>query len=129
MQLFGLHHHHDTNPLDGASPAIAELYHMLAHIIDNQEKIMAKIDDLAAAVAAEDTVIDSAVVLLQGLPALIAAAGTDPVKLAALQADIAAKTTALSAAVLAGTPTPVPTAPPVTPAAATAAATAAVAAP
>jgi hypothetical protein len=97
-------------------------------IINNQERIMAAIDDLATAVAAEDTVIDSAVVLLQGIPPLIAAAGTDPAKLSALQADITAKTTALSAAVLAGTPTPAPAAVPVTPAAATTAATAAVAA-
>ena len=89
---------------------------------------MAAIDDLAAAVAAEDTVIDGAVTLLNGIPALIAAAGTDPAKLAALQADITAKTTTLAAAVLAGTPTPVPAAPPVTAAAATTAATAAVAA-
>jgi hypothetical protein len=128
MQIFGFPHHHQENPLDGASPAVLELYYMLAHIINNQERIMAAIDDLTAAVAAEDTVIDGAVALLHGIPPLIAAAGVDPVKLSALQADITAKTTALAAAVLAGTPTPVPTAPPVTPAAATTAATAAVAA-
>lgn len=82
-------------------------------------KEMAAIDDLAAAVAAEDTTIDSAVVLLNGIPALIAAAGTDPAKLAALQADITAKTAVLAAAVVTGTPTPAPTpTPPVTPAAA-----------
>lgn len=86
---------------------------------------MAAIDDLQAAVTAEDTVIDSAVVLLNGIPALIAAAGVDPAKLAALQSDITAKTTALSAAVLVNTPTPVTTAAPVTTVAATAAATSA----
>ena len=128
MRLFGLKFHHLENPLDWASPVEIELYYMLAHIIDKQEILMAAIDDLQAAVAAEDTVIDSAVVLLQGIPALIAAAGTDPAKLTALQADITAKTTTLAAAVLAGTPTPAPSAPPVTPAAATTAATAAVAA-
>ena len=128
MRLFGHEHHHNDNPMDGASPAVVELYHMLAHIIETQEKIMAAIDDLAAAVAAEDTVIDGAVTLLNGIPALIAAAGTDPAKLAALQADITAKTTTLAAAVLAGTPTPAPAAAPVTAAAATTAATAAVAA-
>ena len=97
-------------------------------IIANQDKIMAAIDDLAAAVAAEDTTIDSAVALLNGIPALIAAAGTDPVKLATLQADIASHTAALAAAVVTGTPTPVPASPPVTPAAAATAATTAVAA-
>ena len=65
---------------------------------------MAAIDDLAAAVAKEDTVIQSAITLIQGIPALIAAAGVDPVKLAALQTDITAQTAALSAAVAANTP-------------------------
>ena len=86
---------------------------------------MAAIDDLQAAVAAEDTVIDSAVTLLNGIPALIAAAGVDPAKLTALQTDIQAKTASLAAAVLVGTPTPTPSSPPVTPAVATQAATAA----
>lgn len=73
---------------------------------------MAAIDDLQAAVAQEDTVIDSAITLIQGIPALIAAAGTDPAKLQALQADITAKSTALAAAVAANTPAaPAPTAP------------------
>jgi hypothetical protein len=94
--------------------------------LDLLEKIMAAIDDLTAAVAAEDTVIDSAVTLLNGIPALIAAAGTDPAKLTALQTDITAKTATLAAAVLVGTPTPAPAAPPVTQPAATAAATTAV---
>ena len=65
---------------------------------------MAALDDLAAAVAKEDTVIDSAIALINGIPALIAAAGVDPAKLAALQADISAKSDALAAAVTANTP-------------------------
>lgn len=60
--------------------------------------------DLQAAVAAEDTVIDSAVTLIQGIPDLIAAAGTDPAALAALSADINTKAQALGAAVAANTP-------------------------
>jgi cell division septum initiation protein DivIVA len=97
-------------------------------IINQMERLMAAIDDLAAAVAAEDTTIDSAVVLLNGIPALISAAGVDPTKLAALQADITAKTATLAAAVVVGTPVAPAGAPVVTPAAATTAATAAVAA-
>ena len=65
---------------------------------------MSALTDLQAAVTAEDTVIDSAVTLLQGLKAALDAAGTDPVALAALSADIAAKTQALSDAVVANTP-------------------------
>lgn len=67
-----------------------------------QGKIMQALDALQAAVAAEDTVIDSAVALINGIPALIA--GVDPAALAALQADITAKATALAAAVTANTP-------------------------
>ena len=68
---------------------------------------MSAIDDLAASVAAEDTVIASAVTLLQGLSAALTAAGTDPVKLAALKSDVDAQTATLAAAVAAN---PVPAA-------------------
>lgn len=60
--------------------------------------------DLQTAVAAEDTEIGSAITLLNGIPALIAAAGTDPVALAALVSDIQNQTQALAAAVVANTP-------------------------
>jgi hypothetical protein len=76
----------------------------LGLVVSNQETMMAAIDDLQAAVAAEDTVIDSAITLIQGIPALIAAAGVDPAKLAALQTDITTKSSALAAAVAANTP-------------------------
>lgn len=74
-------------------------------IIEQKEnRVMAAVDDLQASVTAEDTVIDSAITLLQGLSALLAAAGTDPAKLAALKSDIDAKSGALAAAVAANTP-------------------------
>jgi hypothetical protein len=100
MQLH-IHHHHD--------PALILIQQKL-------EQIMSALDDLATAVAAEDTVIDSAILLINSIPALIAAAGTDPTKLAALQADIKAHAASLSAAVVANTPavTP-PAAPPAVP--------------
>ena len=60
---------------------------------------MTVLSDLQAAVAAEDTVIDSAVTLLQGLKAALDAAGTDPVALKALSDDIGAKTQQLATAV------------------------------
>ena len=84
-------------------------------ILNQQETIMSALDDLQAAVAAEDTVIDSAITLINGIPALIAAAGVDPAKLTALQADITAKSKALADAVTANTSastTPPPAAPP-----------------
>ena len=69
---------------------------------------MSALDDLQAAVAAEDTVIGSAITLINGIPALIAAAGTDPTKLSALTADITAKSKALADAVVANTSTAAP---------------------
>ena len=66
----------------------------------------AELDALSAAVAAEDTVIDSAITLLQGLSAQITALKTDPVALQALADDVTAKAAALAAAVTANTPTP-----------------------
>ena len=76
-------------------------------VLKKEMQIMAALDDLKAAVAAEDTVVDSAVTLLKGLKdALDAAiAAGDPAALTALSADIGAKTKALSDAVAANTPT------------------------
>lgn len=68
------------------------------------------VDALATAVAAEDSLIDSAVALINGIPALIAAAAagsTDPAtvqKLNDLQAAIKGKSDALAAALTANTP-------------------------
>ena len=72
-------------------------------VLNQQETMMSVLDDLEAAVTKEDTVIDSAIALINGIPALIAAAGVDPAKLAALSADITAKSGALAAAVTANT--------------------------
>lgn len=74
-------------------------------IIEQKEtNLMSAVDDLQASVTAEDTVIDSAITLIKGLADALAAAGTDPAKLAALKADIDAKAGALAAAVAANTP-------------------------
>lgn len=77
------------------------------------------IDDLVAAVAAEDAVIDSAVALINGFQqrltgaiaaALAGGATADQLKaLVTLKDDVAAKSKALSDAVAANTPTPPPT--------------------
>jgi hypothetical protein len=102
-------------------------------LLQQEGTLMAAIDDLAAAVAAEDTTIDSAVALINGFAAQLAAAGTDPAKLSALQTDIVNKTAQLAAAVVQNTPAPPPTPtsgtppPAVTPAAAAALAQKAVA--
>lgn len=100
---FDHHIHFDPWPKEPPPWAI-DLLDQGALILDRLETIMSAIDDLQAAVTAEDTVIDSAITLIQGIPALIAAAGVDPAKLAALQSDITAKSTALASAVAANTP-------------------------
>lgn len=73
-------------------------------LILNQEKIMAALDDLTAQVAANKTVIDSALTLIAGIAARITAAGTDPAALAALTADLKSEDDALAAAVAVNTP-------------------------
>jgi len=65
---------------------------------------MADLTELQAAVAADTSVTASAVTLLQGLAAQLAAAGTDPAALAAIVSDLNENTDALAAAVAANTP-------------------------
>lgn len=67
---------------------------------------MAALDDLTAQVAANKTVIDSALTLIAGIADRIAAAGTDPQKLADLTASLKAEDDALALAVTANTPVP-----------------------
>lgn len=62
--------------------------------------------DLQAAVSAEDTVIDSAVVAFNGLATMIEQAAGDKTASLALAVDVRAKATALAAAIPANTPTP-----------------------
>jgi hypothetical protein len=79
---------------------------------------MSAFDDLVAAESAADTVYDSAVTFINGVPALIAAAvaaaqaaGATPAQLAqivAVQNDIQNKSAAIQAALTANTPTPTP---------------------
>jgi hypothetical protein len=78
------------------------------------DRIMSDLTSLTAAVTAETTVEASAVTLLNQLAADIAAAGTDPVALAAIVTNIQTSSTALAAAITADTPA-APVTPPVTP--------------
>lgn len=67
------------------------------------DSIMKEFDDLVAEVAQDDTVIESAITLINGIAERIAAAGVDPVKLKAVTDDLAAKRQALAGAVQANT--------------------------
>lgn len=80
---------------------------------------MALLDALTAQVAQTVTVEQSAITLIQGISAQLAAAGTDPAALANLQTQLNTSATALAAAVAANTPsaptTPAPAPAPATP--------------
>jgi ABC-type transporter Mla subunit MlaD len=65
---------------------------------------MASLDELTAAVAAQTTVVDSAVTLLGQLAQMVRDAGTDPAALAALADQIEAQSAELADAVTANTP-------------------------
>lgn len=73
-------------------------------IITAYEEIMDQLTQLQQAVAAEDTVIGSAVALINGIAQRIADAGVDPDALSALTTDIQNQASALAAAVAANTP-------------------------
>ena len=77
-------------------------------------KIMIELDELTAQVSASDDVEASAVVLISGIAARIAAAGVDPAKLKALTSSLKAESDQLAAAVAENTPAD-PSGPPVTP--------------
>jgi hypothetical protein len=72
--------------------------------------IMATLQDITAAVAAEATVEQGVIVLLGQLTAAVqaAVASSDPTQLQAVLDSITAQTAALSAAVTANTPAPAP---------------------
>ncbi len=65
---------------------------------------MADLSSLTAQVEANTTVVSSSLTLIQGLSDALKAAGTDPVKLQALQDQLASSDAALAAAVAANTP-------------------------
>ncbi len=76
----------------------------LKQLIKKETEMSQQLTDLQAAVAQEITVEQSAITLLNGLAAQLAAAGTDPAALQTLHDQILASSNALAAAVTANTP-------------------------
>lgn len=68
------------------------------------DKMANELENLTKEVEETNTVVDSAITLLQGLKTALDAAGTDPAKLAALSASLDSKQTELAAAIAANTP-------------------------
>jgi hypothetical protein len=83
-------------------------------ILKLENRIMSALDDLAAAVALENTTVASAITLLNGLKVALdaAIASGNPGALKALSDNIGAQTQALAAAVVTDTPAPSPPPPP-----------------
>lgn len=125
MQFFGFHRHHCDDPLEGASPIDVEIFHQNAHIIERLTAMAKTLDDLIAqgnatlAQVTKNTDLDQSIIAivnaqaatLTDLRAQLAAAGTDPAKLAQLgdiMDQLAAKATsegqATADAVTANTP-------------------------
>ena len=77
---------------------------MLKQILQNTEKIMATLADIQTAVAAESTVVASAIALLQGLAAKVAELQPNQAAIDALATDIKSQADSLAAAVVANTP-------------------------
>lgn len=88
-----------TVTIDG----IEDVMSMLRKLLKQGEIIMSDLSSLSAAVAAETTVATAAKTLIEGLAAQLAAAGTDPVKLADLAAQLTASSADLQTAITANT--------------------------
>ena len=76
----------------------------LNRIERKEQTIMAELDTLTAQVQANTDVENSALVLINGIAARIAAAGADPVALKKLSDSLKTSADALAAAVVANTP-------------------------
>lgn len=81
-----------------------EALHLLRAIKRQEEQMSVELDALTVQVTENTDVENSAILLLQGLAAQIAAIKDDPVKLAALATSLKASATALAEAITANTP-------------------------
>lgn len=102
------------SPPAAPDPPDSRIGTMLTLLMFINERVLSmsgSVSDLTAQVAANTSVIASALVLINGFSARLAAAGTDPVALAALQAELVSSDTALAEAVAANTVEAPPAAP------------------
>lgn len=97
------------NQINRLELRISQLANLVTATLTGDQIIMSKLEDLEAAVAAETTVVNSAVTLLNGVTqrivdAVAAARAGDDNALTALATEVASETAALAAAVAANTP-------------------------
>lgn len=96
--------HRIEEKLDRIELVVNAINAVLPTLVKGQTQMAGELDALTTQVAANTTVEQSAVTLIQGIAAQLAAAGTDPAKLAALSASLKTSADALAAAVTANTP-------------------------
>ena len=89
----------------GSTPHFEDQLNRILDLINKLETKMATaLEDLTAQVTQTNTVIDSAIILIQGIKAALDAAGTNPAALKALSASLDTSEQALAAAIVANTP-------------------------
>jgi hypothetical protein len=101
-----------TEALDDIRLTLAQHTEVLNQLLQQGDEVKADLTTLTAQVAQNVTVEGSAITLIQGIAAQLAAAiaANDPAALDALQAELAASDTSLAAAITANTPAaPTPT--------------------
>lgn len=105
---FEIHHFH--HPDEDTAERLERIEQMLGQILKGEGKIMASISDVNAAVAAQTTVEQSVIALLNGISQQLkdAQASGDPAAIDQVVANINANTKALSDAVAANTPAAAP---------------------
>lgn len=87
-----------------------EILALLRTIIQKEDQMSAELDALEAQVTENTTVEASAITLIQGIAAQLAAAAQDPAKVKALSASLKASSDSLAAAIAANTPAAAPSA-------------------
>lgn len=94
---FEFHFWHHDAPNDTLVKSINALHRKV-------DRVMAILDPLAAEVAETNTIIESAIVLIEGIAAQLEEHKNEPVEISRLAAELNAKSEALAAAIQANTP-------------------------
>ena len=92
-----LHPGVDSHVRDQLNRILNAIHHL-------EKKLSTELQDLTTQVAETKTVIDSAIVLIQGIKAALDAAGSNPAALKALRDSLDTSEQALAAAIVANTP-------------------------
>lgn len=88
----------------GLDQRLDQVTTLLNQVLEKETAMAGELDALTAQVAANTDAEGSAIQLLTNLHDLLAAAGTDPVKLEALRTQLSTSKDALAAAIVANTP-------------------------